>query len=86
MPVGVQNHIIYEYIIYICRVSSDQQDNIVDVDALDMGSESIEEFDVLEDCQEKQLTPDVGADEVLFVVVGVVVVFSCSVSSSTLEL
>ena len=55
-----------------------------------MGSESIEEFDVLEDCQEKQLTPDVGADEVLFVdvVVGVVVfvVFSCSVSSSTLEL
>ena len=49
-----------------------------------MGSESIEEFDVLEDCQEKQLTPDVGADEVLFVVV--VVVFSCSVSSSTLEL
>ena len=46
-----------------------------------MGSESIEEFDVLEDCQEKQLTPDVGADEVLFVVVGVVVVFSCSVSS-----
>ena len=54
-----------------------------------MGSESIEEFDVLEDCQEKQLTPDVGADEVLFVVVVggvVVVVFSCSVSSSTLEL
>ena len=58
-----------------------------------MGSESIEEFDVLEDCQEKQLTPDVGADEVLFVVVvvvvgggGVVVDFSCSVSSSTLEL
>ena len=48
-----------------------------------MGSESIEEFDVLEDCQEKQLTPDVGADEVLFVVV---VVFSCSLSSSTLEL
>ena len=58
-----------------------------------MGSESIEEFDVLEDCQEKQLTPDVGADEVLFVVVvvvvgggGVVVDFSCSVSSSALEL
>ena len=52
-----------------------------------MGSESIEEFDVLEDCQEKQLTPDVGADEVLFiVVVGVVVDFSCSISSSTLEL
>ena len=52
-----------------------------------MGSESIEEFDVLEDCQEKQLTPDVGADEVLFVVVvGGGVVFSCSVSSSTLEL
>ena len=51
-----------------------------------MGSESIEEFDVLEDCQEKQLTPDVGADEVLFAVVVVVVVFSCSVSSSTLEL
>ena len=54
-----------------------------------MGPESIEEFDVLEDCQEKQLTPDVGADEVLFVVVvvvGVVVDFSCSVSSSTLEL
>ena len=51
-----------------------------------MGSESIEEFDVLEDCQEKQLTPDVGADEVLFVVVVVVVDFSCSISSSTLEL
>ena len=56
-----------------------------------MGSESIEEFDVLEDCQEKQLTPDVGADEVLFVVVvvvvGVVVVdFSCSISSPALEL
>ena len=51
-----------------------------------MGSESIEEFDVLEDCQEKQLNPDVGADEVLFVVVVVFVVFSCSVSSSTLEL
>ena len=57
-----------------------------------MGSESIEEFDVLEDCQEKQLTPVVGADEVLFVVVvvvvggGVVVDFSCSISSSTLEL
>ena len=34
-----------------------------------MGSESIEEFDVLEDCQEKQLTPNAGADEVLFVVV-----------------
>ena len=53
-----------------------------------MGSGSIEEFDVLEDCQEKQLTPDVGADEVLFVVVvvGGGVVFSCSVSSSTLEL
>ena len=56
-----------------------------------MGLESIEEFDVLEDCQDKQLTPDVGADEVLFVVVVVVVVvvfvvFSCSVSSSTLEL
>ena len=50
-----------------------------------MGSESIEEFDVLEDCQEKQLTPDVEADEVLFVVV-VVVDFSCNVSSSTLEL
>ena len=56
-----------------------------------MGSESIEEFDVLEDCQEKQLTPDVGADEVLFVVVvvvggggGVVVDFSCSISSSIL--
>ena len=48
-----------------------------------MGSESIEEFDVLEDCQEKQLTPDVEADEVLFVVV---VDFSCSISSSTLEL
>ena len=48
-----------------------------------MGSESIEEFDVLEDCQEKQLTPDVGADEVLFVVV---VDFSCSVTSPTLEL
>ena len=55
-----------------------------------MGSESIEEFDLLKDCQEKQLTPDVGADEVLFavvvVVVGVVVDFSCSISSSTLEL
>ena len=52
-----------------------------------MGSESIEKFDVLEDCQDKQLTPDVGADEVLsVVVVVVVVVFSCSVSSSTLEL
>ena len=51
-----------------------------------MGSESIEEFDVLEDCQEKQLTPDVGADEVLFVVVVVVLVFSCSVTSPTLEL
>ena len=51
-----------------------------------MGSESIEEFDVLEDCQEKQLTPNVEADEVLFVVVVVVVDFSCSVSSSTLEL
>ena len=53
-----------------------------------MGSESIEEFDVLEDCQEKQLTPNIGADEVLFavVVVGVVVDFSCSISSSTLEL
>ena len=50
-----------------------------------MGSESIEEFDVLEDCQEKQLTSDVGADEVLFiVVVGVVVDFSCSISSSIL--
>ena len=49
-----------------------------------MGSESIEEFDVLEDCQEKQLTPDVGAEEVSFV--GVVVDFSCSISSSTLEL
>ena len=55
-----------------------------------MGSESIDEFDLLEDCQEKQLTPDVGADEVLSVVVvvvgGVVVDFSCSISSSTLEL
>ena len=57
-----------------------------------MGSESIEEFDVLEDCQEKQLTPVVGADEVLFVVVvvggggGFVVDFSCSVTSPTLEL
>ena len=54
-----------------------------------MGSESIEEFDVLEDCQEKQLTPNIGADEVLFAVVVVVVVvvdFSCSISSSTLEL
>ena len=51
-----------------------------------MGSESIEEFDVLEDCQEKQLTPDVGADDVLFLVVVVVVDFSCSISSSTLEL
>ena len=39
-----------------------------------MGSESIEEFDVLEDCQEKQLTPNIGADEVLFAVVVVVVV------------
>ena len=52
-----------------------------------MGSESIEEFDVLEDCQEKQLTPDVGADEVLFVVVVAGVVdFSCSISSPALEL
>ena len=50
-----------------------------------MGSESIEEFYVLEDCQDKQLTPDVGADEVLFVVV-VVVDFSCSICSSTLGL
>ena len=40
-------------------------------------------FNVLEDCQDKQLTPDVRADEVLFVVV---VVFSCSLSPSTLEL
>ena len=52
-----------------------------------MGLESIEEFDVLEECQEKQLTPDVGADEVSFVVVVVVVIdFSCSICSSTLEL